>query len=156
SPFAPGELVIPRGPPPNAPLAMLAGSLSRQKVQPGDSWWKLAAHYLGSGSRWTELLRVNPGLNRDPGRLPAGIYVFVPGNARTRPAALSCSVVVVQKGNTLWSLAREYLGSGTLWPQLAAANPQITQFTRIPAGTKLKLPETAAPTVTTQANTNTH
>ena len=55
------------------------------------------ARYLGSGLRWTELLCVNPGVARDPGGLPAGIYVFVPGNARTRAAAPRTSMAL-QKG----------------------------------------------------------
>ena len=145
SPFARRELVIPRRSMANASLAELAGSLSRQKVQPGDSWWKLADRYLGSGSRWAEMLRVNPGVNHDPGRLPAGIDVFVPGNARTRATAPRASMVVVEKGDTFWSLAREHLGGGQFWPQLAAANPQITQLTRLKIGTKLKLPERSTP-----------
>lgn len=144
SPFAPRETVVPRGPQSNAPLAVLASSLVRQKVQPGDSWWKLASRYLGKGSRWEELLRVNPGLSRDPGRLPAGVYIFVPGNGRARTSAPPASIVV-QKGDTLWSLARDYLGRGSWWPQLAAANPEITQFTRLQIGTKIKLPENAGP-----------
>lgn len=144
SPFAPREMVVPRGPQPNAPLAVLARSLARQKVQPGDSWWKLASRYLGKGSRWEELLRVNPGLSRNPGRLPAGVYIFVPGNARAKTPEPPASIVV-QKGDTLWSLACDYLGRGSLWPQLVAANPEITQFTKLQIGTKIKLPENAGP-----------
>jgi len=139
SPFAPREGFIPRGSPPSMPLAVLAGSLTRQKVQPGDSWWKLASRYLGRGSRWEELIRVNPGLSRDPARLAAGIYIFVPRNARANASEKPASIVV-QKGDTLWSLAREHFGKGSLWPQLAAANPEITQSTKLPIGTKLALP----------------
>jgi hypothetical protein len=51
SPFAPRDSLVPRGSRPGPPFGELAGSLSRQKVQPGDSWWKLAARFLGSGSR---------------------------------------------------------------------------------------------------------
>jgi len=139
SPFAPRDAVVPRSSQPTHPLAELAGSLRREKVQPGDSWWKFADRYLGQGSRWEELVCVNPGLSRDPGKLPAGIHVFVPGDARAKSTPPRTSIVV-QKGDTLWSLAREHLGSGTLWPQLAAANPEITQFTRLQIGTKLALP----------------
>jgi nucleoid-associated protein YgaU len=64
-------------------------------------------------------------------------------------------MIVVQKGDTLWSLAREHLGGGQFWPQLAAANPAITQFTELKIGTKLKLPETATPTGTTRATATT-
>jgi len=144
SPFAPRATVVPRSSQPNAPLAAMTRSLTRQKVQPGDSWWRLASRYLGKGSRWEELLRVNPGLSRDPERLPAGTYIFVPGNVRAKTPAPR-GPIVVERGDTLWSLAREYLGSGPLWRQLAATNPEITQFTRLKIGTKLKLPDSATP-----------
>jgi nucleoid-associated protein YgaU len=154
SPFAPREGFIPRGPQPSTPLAALAGSLTRQRVQPGDSWWKLASRYFGKGSRWEELLRVNPGLSHDPGRLPAGTYIFVPGNARAKTSAPP-TLIAVQKDDTLWSLAREHLGKGSFWPQLAAANPELTQFTKLQVGTKLKLPENATPVRPVRGNTNT-
>jgi nucleoid-associated protein YgaU len=149
SPFAPREAVVPRDSRRSAPLAVMANSLMRQRVQPGDSWWKLANRYLGKGSRWEELLRVNPGLSHDPGRLPAGTYVFVPGNARAKTSAPPASMVV-QKGDTLWSLAREHLGRGSLWPQLASANPEIAEFTKLQVGAKLRLPENAKPTGATR------
>jgi hypothetical protein len=123
-----------------------SGAISLQiwRIQPGDSWWKLYARYLGSGSHWTELLCVNPGVTRDPGRLPAGIYVFVPGNARTRPAAPRTSMAE-QKGDNFLSLAREHLGGGQFWPQLAAANPEITQIHQAEDRHKTQTPRKRGP-----------
>jgi nucleoid-associated protein YgaU len=50
----------------------------------------------------------------------------------------------VQKGDTLWSLAREQLGCGAAWPQLASANPEIRKLNRLQIGTKVKIPARAA------------
>jgi nucleoid-associated protein YgaU len=142
SPFVPRETVVPRSPVANVPLAVLAGSVHREKVQPGDCWWKLASRYLGKGSRWAELLRVNPGLSRDPNKLMAGTFVFVPETARPKKAPPGAQILV-RKGDTFWSLAREHLGCAQSWPQLAAANPEITQFTKLQIGTRLILPQNA-------------
>jgi nucleoid-associated protein YgaU len=52
--------------------------------------------------------------------------------------------IIVRKGDSLWVLARQHLGHGSAWTCLSLANPQITNFTRIPIGTKLQLPESDA------------
>jgi nucleoid-associated protein YgaU len=144
SPFVPRRAVVPTVPSLAPPLASMVHLLRREKVQPGDSWWKLARRYLGDGSRWAELVRVNPGLDANPNQLRSGIFVFVPESLRTGKAP-SGPDLVVRQGDTLWSLAREHLGSGNAWPQLAAANPEITQFHQLQIGTRLRLPAAPAP-----------
>jgi nucleoid-associated protein YgaU len=52
--------------------------------------------------------------------------------------------VRVQAGDTLWVLARKYLGRATDWSLLAARNPQVTAPTRLQVGTLLLLPDIAA------------
>jgi nucleoid-associated protein YgaU len=46
-------------------------------VQPGETLWSLADHYLGSGSRWTEIVAANPGMTRDAA-LKAGQRIAIP------------------------------------------------------------------------------
>jgi nucleoid-associated protein YgaU len=48
--------------------------------------------------------------------------------------------VRVQSGDTLWVLARKYLGHGKDWLVLAAQNPQVTAPTHLEVGTWLNLP----------------
>ena len=139
SPFTPRLSVVPSTPHQNAPLATLVANLQRKQVRAGDSWWKLAHLYLGDGSRWAELLRVNPGLSQDPRRLRVGIYVFVPESTRAR-AAPPGTQLIVHKGDTLWSLAREQLGCGGAWPRLAAANPEVTNPNQLQIGARLRIP----------------
>jgi len=50
------------------------------KVTPGQSLWSIAADQLGNGSRYIEILNLNPQLQGDPGRL-------MPGQELTLPAA---------------------------------------------------------------------
>lgn len=51
--------------------------------------------------------------------------------------------VIVQKGDTLWSIAHNGTGDGSRWEELAAANPDKgwdDRHTTIRPGEKIKLP----------------
>jgi nucleoid-associated protein YgaU len=52
--------------------------------------------------------------------------------------------ILAQPGDSLWKLAEKYLGRGTDWPLLAAANPQLSDPTRLQVGTPVHLPDAAA------------
>ncbi len=51
----------------------------------------------------------------------------------------------VQPGDTLWGLAKKYLGRGEDWMLLAVANPQFSDPARIPVGTWVQLPDKSQP-----------
>lgn len=70
--------------------------------------------------------------------------------ARTLPMTPSAArTIIVQRGDSLWKVAQENLGSGNRWPELAAANPWISQPERIQIGARLALPATVAVSVRT-------
>jgi nucleoid-associated protein YgaU len=46
-------------------------------VQPGETLWSIADHYLGSGPRFTEIVEANPGMTRDSA-LKAGQKIAIP------------------------------------------------------------------------------
>jgi Flp pilus assembly protein TadD len=48
------------------------------KVTPGQSLWSIAADELGNGSRYLEILNLNPQLQGDPGRLMPGQELTLP------------------------------------------------------------------------------
>lgn len=110
------------------------------RVQRGDSWWKLAEQYLGSGARWRELRSLNPAVNQSADSLQAGTTIVVPELSRLGARRPRTSIVV-KKGDTLWGLAREYLGHSSSWGCLASANPQVSDVTRLTIGSTLQLPE---------------
>jgi nucleoid-associated protein YgaU len=114
--------------------------LRQIEVQPGQSWWKLAELYLGNGARWPELRNMNANADDPPELLKLGSRVMVPEVRRSHETS-SPQTVTVKRGDSLWSLAQEYLGRGTAWSCLASANPQIVEYTRIPIGTSVRLPE---------------
>lgn len=127
-----------------SPVAPSADSpLRTVRVAPGDSLWKIARENLGRGSRWRELLSANPALS-DPLRLRAGSELSLPA-ARTVASPngtkrLAMRTIKVQRGDTLWSLAKANLGRASNWPCLAAANPSLPDASRIFAGQELILP----------------
>jgi len=117
-----------------APIA----SSTNITIQRGDSLWKLARQHLGKGARWPEFLAANPRLV-EPNRIQPGSILVLPHASAPTEATSSLKISIV-KGNSLWSIAKAHLGSGTSWPCLAAANPQLRDSTRIYAGQTLLVP----------------
>jgi nucleoid-associated protein YgaU len=122
-----------------APLVAPVQKVPVQKVivQPGDSLWSLAVQHLGRGSRWHELLVVNPSV-MDPKRIAVGTEIVVPEKASARVTVTD--KVIVQKGDTLSKIAQTQYRRGTAWRCIAAANPQIQDANRIFEGQELSLP----------------
>lgn len=121
-----------------------AGSaLKSVQVVRGQSWWKLAETYLGSGARWPELRQLNAHAGGPPELLKLGGVVVVPANAAFVKA--SSRTITVSKGDSLWSLAQQNLGRGSAWTCLASANPQISDYTHLAIGAILQLPTGGQP-----------
>ncbi|HUL17465.1 MAG TPA: LysM peptidoglycan-binding domain-containing protein [Terriglobales bacterium] len=117
--------------------------LERVTVKRGDTYWKFAREYLGHGSRWQELLEINPGAS-DPRALPEGSALFVPRRGAILTGSSSSSLnaprsITVRPGDTLWSIARSYFGSGAAWTCLAHSNPQIQNPDLILPGERLSV-----------------
>lgn len=122
--------------------------LQRVTVKRGDTFWKFARIYLGQGSRWQELLSVNPGMN-DPRTLEAGAEIFVPRNAMIATPADApkkftprdaSGTITVHLHDSLWSIARRNFGHGAAWTCVAQANPQIADPNFLLPGEQLLLP----------------
>jgi LysM repeat protein len=144
SPFQPrpgvAPTVIPSTPAIPSALATRLNSV-RIQVQRGDSWWKLARRYLGSGSHWQELVSLNPGAAAHPDFLPSGSIVELPDNGASPTArAPAPETITIQRGDTLWSLARVHLGRGSEWPRFAHANPQLSDYLHLRVGAHLQMP----------------
>lgn len=110
-------------------------------AQPGDSWWKLATLYLGSGSRWKELRSLNPDSPNSSEILRSGARVWVPEGNAIHAKTPRPSQVRVKAGDSLWTLAREQLGRGSSWTCLASANPQIQDYRMLSIGTMVEIPQ---------------
>lgn len=99
-------------------------------VKNGDTLWKLAKKYLGSGSLYSLIKSLN-GLSYD--KIRVGQEIKIPVNKKVE--------YTVKKGDTLWGIAKKHLGSGTLYPEIKRIN-NLTSDTIYP-GQVLKLSESS-------------
>ena len=79
-------------------------------VKSGDSMWKISTEYLGSGSRYKEIMAFN---NLTSASLRVGQVLKIP---------VSCEKYVVKSGDTLWKIAAEKLGSGIKYKEIMEFN----------------------------------
>jgi nucleoid-associated protein YgaU len=110
-------------------------------VQKGDSLWKLAQQNLGKGSRWPELLALNPRI-ANPGQIKTGAQLYIPIRFSARGGI---SKIIVHRGDTLSQLAQTHFGRAAYWTCIAQANPTIRDASRIYEGQELLLPASCGP-----------
>jgi nucleoid-associated protein YgaU len=117
-------------------------------VRAGDSLWRLSRRYMGSGARWREWMEANPGVG-DPRRLQPGMTLVAPKNVATPSSAArnglrssGSQTVLVRAGDSLWRIARQRYGQGSVWPCVLQANPDLPGGKILPVGVLLSLPET--------------
>ena len=133
--------VVPSPIPPSEPVVP-SRARTAVTIQSGDSLWKLAHRYLGRGSRWHELLAVNPGLP-EPTRIQPGRVLVIPetiaGKHPRPPASLQ-----VQKGDSLWKIATEQCGSAASIQAIKDLNKDVLKGDTVVLNTKLRLPNKVA------------
>ena len=127
---------IPVAPPPVMPDQAPGTNQTMVVVRAGDSLWSLAQQYLGDGGRWPALFEANRTVVSDPGVIRPGWELRLPGGTDAAP-----ETVVVRAGDSLWSLAQQYLGDGGRWPALFEANRAVVSDPEaIQPGLQLRLP----------------
>src|SRR5947199_4632314 len=131
-PVAPAAPIVPVVPSSTAKLNAVI-------VKPGDSLWKIAEQNLGKGTRWQELLSVNPAIS-DADQIKAGSQIFLPAvSSRT------ATKVTVKKGDTLTSIAQAHFGHASSWSCIAQANPAVRDANLIFEGQVLLVPAGCKP-----------
>ncbi|MFE6611997.1 BTAD domain-containing putative transcriptional regulator [Amycolatopsis sp. NPDC057786] len=113
----------------------------------GDTLWDLAERHLGRGTRYHEIVRLNPALLADsPGDLEPGWTLLFPPDAIAlhRPAGITTAsgrTVPVEPTDTLSAIAERELGDPDAWPAIFDLNAGHTQ----PDGRALRHPDQILP-----------
>ena len=101
-------------------------------VKSGDTLWGIAERYLGNGSKYSKLKSLN-GLASDT--IYPGQTLKIPTNGQSESYT---TYTIIQKGDTLWSVARRFLGDGTRYKEIMNLNS--LESTTIYPGQVLKIP----------------
>ena len=104
-------------------------------VQRRDTLWALAERHLGDPLRYSEIVALNQGRIGPDNQIAPGTVLTFPGDAAgltaSRPGALGAASsgvqVVVEPGDTLWSIAEDAHGDGGTWPSVWDANEGRTE-----------------------------
>ncbi|MGD8216044.1 LysM peptidoglycan-binding domain-containing protein [Aestuariimicrobium sp. Y1814] len=126
-------------------------------VQPGEDLWAVAASVLGDGSKWRVLADLNPGLG--DAILTPGMELVVPTSPPAQEDAAAevgtgDRYVTVAAGDSLWSLAGQWLGDPHRWPEIMRANQHlIGDPDEIEIGWVLRIPPLVAEVTTTPPTT---
>jgi len=134
-----GEIVRGRLTPPTD----AAGSYT---IVQGDTLCGISLKHYGDARYVSEIVAANPGL--DANRLRVGAHITLPDVAKkeektSAPAAPQTKVYVIQKNDTLISIARKVYGDSAKYPKIYEANKDILSSpnARLYVGQKLRLPE---------------
>lgn len=99
----------------------------------GDSWWKIAANKLGSGLKMNELAQFNG--KSITSMIRVGDVIKIPSTNKVT----TVKKYVVLKGDSWWKIAKNQLGDGTRYKELAEFNGRSTDSHLI-IGEVLKIP----------------
>ena len=112
-------------------------------VQEGDTLWKIAEAYYGSGRYWTEIYRLNEDVIGDPDRIYAGqvLKINLSLTVEQQPEREPDKIYyIVQKGDSLWSIAEKLYGQGRKWRRIYQANSIISDPQYIYEGQAIIIP----------------
>jgi nucleoid-associated protein YgaU len=130
---------------------------SKHTVIAGESLWKIAETYYGSGYNWVDIAKANGELKSQ--KIEAGeelqlpnVRVRVPKNGnllakvQDQPPVATTNVLAggtytIQKGDSLWTIAVKEYNDGFMWTRIASANSdKIKNPGIIEVGWELQIP----------------
>lgn len=116
-------------------------------IASGDTLWKIAEKFYGSGEYWQKIFADNAGIITDANKIYAGqkinIYPITAGKAAAgSQTANQEGTYTVQSGDNLWKIARKVLGFGWKWRELYEANADtLSDPGKLRAGQTLVIPK---------------
>jgi nucleoid-associated protein YgaU len=120
---------------------------TRYTVERGDTLCSIARDYYGDAGQWVRIRDANAGI--DPDRLKVGQVLVLPPKSEaasgvpaqaTTPGA-GRATYVVERGDTLISIARQVFGDGSRWREIYELNrDKLPDPNRLLPGTELRMP----------------
>ena len=113
-------------------------------VQAGDTLWAIARKYNCS---ITEIVAANSDRIKNPNRIHAGWQLKIPQSGApitggtpdaVLPENKKSGIYIVRQGDTLWAIAKKYLGNGSRYKEIVSLNGLKSNV--IYSGMKLKIP----------------
>lgn len=101
-----------------------APAAGQYRVLPGDSLWLIAGKKYGNGRLWPAIYDSNRRKIDRPDLIYPGQLLQIPAERIARAAVLGKRkrVAVVNPGDSLWTIADQFLGDGTQWPAIYRLN----------------------------------
>lgn len=123
----------------SAPKLDRSSPTTNYTVKRGDSLWRIAESHLGAGTRFTEIVDLNPeALAGDADFLPVGLVLRLPAAATHEPDG---ETYIVQPGDTMAEIAATKLHDADRYPEIFEASRDTTQ----PDGSQLTDPAVIQP-----------
>ena len=124
-------------------------------TEKGDTLWGLATRFYGDGRQWKKIYEANRDVLPSSSDVPVGVALVIPSAegqpgaavsetpaTSSRPAAVAgMGTYTVERGDTLYSIARKQYGDASLWRIIYEANrEQIPTPEQLPVGAVLVIP----------------
>lgn len=97
-------------------------------IQSGDTLWKIAEEYYGSGQLWQKIFEDNKDIIKDPNKIYAGQVIVIylnQGENDDSTAIVEGNYYTVQAGDTLYKIAEKFYGKGRRWRKIYQANKNV-------------------------------
>lgn len=89
---------------------------AKYEVKNGDTLWDISERVYGSGYTWVDVYEANREILNSPDELEIGGQIMLP---KVEPKVINHTVV---RGESMWTIAQRYCGTGFAWTKIAAAN----------------------------------
>ena len=113
-------------------------------VAAGDTLWKIAEKFYGSGEMWTKIYADNKLVISNPNVIYAGQVLTIQPTAESekKTEVAEENSYTVEAGDSLWKIAKKLYGNSRYWRKIYQANSDIVEEPeRIYAGQILCIPE---------------
>ena len=113
-------------------------------VQEGDTLWKVAEKYFGSGLYWEQIYQDNLTTISNPDRIYAGQVIVInltSINNQEEERDPNLTYYTVKPGDSLWRIALQFYGNGRYWRKINQANDNIPDPKYIYEGQVIIIPD---------------